>query len=61
MLGPILEGDRVGLEPPAREHLPCIARRRTDLEVTRYLLMLQFPPSPKQHEDWLEKGRDQPG
>ena len=55
MLGPILESDRVSLEPPSREHLPNIARWRADLKATRYLLILQFPPSPKQHEDWLEK------
>src|SRR5437867_1373555 len=55
MLGPILEGDRVRLEPPAREHLPSIAKWRTDLEATRYLLIFQFPPAPKQHEEWLEK------
>jgi len=55
VLGPTLEGDRVRLEAPAREHLPSIAKWRTDLEATRYLLILQFPPSPKQHEDWLEK------
>src|SRR5438067_885653 len=46
MLGPTLEGDRVRLEAPAREHLPSIAKWRTDLEATRYLLILQFPPSP---------------
>ena len=55
MLGPILEGDRVRLEPPAREHLPNIAKWRTDLEAPRYLLIFQFPPAPKQHEQWLEK------
>jgi RimJ/RimL family protein N-acetyltransferase len=55
MLGPVLEGDRTRLEPPVGEHLPTIARSRRDLEATRYLLILQFPPSPKQHEDWLEK------
>jgi [ribosomal protein S5]-alanine N-acetyltransferase len=55
MLGPVLEGDRTRLEPVVREHLPTVAKWRTDLEATRYLLILQFPPSPKQHEDWLEK------
>jgi hypothetical protein len=53
MLGPTLDGDRVGLEIPAREYLPSIAKWRTDLEATRYLLILQFLPSPQQHEDWL--------
>jgi len=55
MLGPVLEGDRARREPPARDHLPTVAKWRTDLAATRYLLILQFPPSPKQHEDWLEK------
>jgi hypothetical protein len=55
MLGPVLEGDRTRLEPVVREHLPTVAKWRTDLEATRYLLILQFPASRKQHEDWLEK------
>jgi len=55
MLGPIVEGDQVRLEPVTRDHLPLLAKWRSDLAATRFLLILQFPPSPKQHEEWLEK------
>ena len=55
MLGPVLEGKRICLEPLIRDHLATVAKWRGDLEATRYLLILQFPPSPRQHEDWLEK------
>jgi hypothetical protein len=55
VLGPLLEGRRVRLEPTLREHLPLIAKWRMDLEVTRYMVVLQFPTSAQQHEVWLEK------
>ena len=55
MLGPVLAGERICLEPLIRDHLATVAKWRGDLEATRYLLILQFPPSPRQHEDWLEK------
>jgi RimJ/RimL family protein N-acetyltransferase len=53
MLGPVLEGDRVRLEPPRSEHLPTFVRWFADPEVTRYLLR-RHPPSLKQEEQWLE-------
>jgi RimJ/RimL family protein N-acetyltransferase len=55
MLGPIVEGERVRLEPVTRDHLPLLAKWRSDLVATRFLLILQFPPSPTQHDEWLEK------
>jgi hypothetical protein len=61
MLGPVPEGERIRLEPPIRDHLATVATWRGDLEATRYLLILQFPPSPKQHEEWLEKTAASPG
>ena len=55
MLGPLLEHEAVRLEAPTREDLRALAKRQADFEATRYLLSRQFPSSPKQHEDWLEK------
>jgi len=54
MLGPILEGDRIRLEPPKLEHLPTFARWFADPEVTRYLLR-RHPPSLKQEEKWFDR------
>jgi RimJ/RimL family protein N-acetyltransferase len=53
VLGPIIEGERVRLEPPRAEFLPLYVRWFADMEVTRYLLH-RFPPTPKQEEEWLE-------
>ena len=58
MLGPILEGERVRLEPPRPEYLPAYQRWFADMEVTRYLLY-RFPFTTKSEEEWLEQvGRD---
>ena len=58
MLGPILEGERVRLEPPRPEFLPAYQRWFADMEVTRYLLY-RFPFTTKWEEEWLEQlGRD---
>ena len=54
MLGPILEGKRVRLEPPRIEHLPEFVRWFADPEVTRYLFR-RYPPSLKQEGEWLER------
>ena len=54
MLGPILEGERVRLEPPRPEHLQNFVRWFADPEVTRYLFR-RYPPSLKQEGEWLEK------
>ncbi|HEY7205063.1 MAG TPA: GNAT family N-acetyltransferase, partial [Methylomirabilota bacterium] len=58
MLGPILEGERVRLEPPRPEYLPAYLRWFSDMEVTRYLLY-RFPFTAKAEEEWLEQvGKD---
>lgn len=58
MLGPILEGERVRLEPPRPEYLPAYQRWFADMEVTRYLLY-RFPFTTKAEEEWLEQvGKD---
>ena len=53
MLGPILQGERVQLEPPRPEQAPTFMRWFADPEITRYLLV-RVPPSQKQEEEWLE-------
>ena len=45
MLGPIIEGERIRLEPPRAEFLPTYIRWFTDMTVTRYLLH-RNPPTP---------------
>jgi RimJ/RimL family protein N-acetyltransferase len=58
MLGPILEGERVRLEPPRPEYLAAYQRWFADMEVTRYLLY-RFPFTVKAEEEWLEQvGKD---
>ena len=54
MLGPILEGERVRLEPPRPEYFPVYQRWFADMEVTRYLLY-RFPFTTKWEEEWLEQ------
>lgn len=54
MLGPILEGERVRLGPPAPEHLPVFLRWFADPHITRFLLH-RFPPSLRQEDEWLER------
>ena len=58
MLGPIVEGEHVRLEPPRPEYFPAYARWFADMEVTRYLLY-RFPFTMKAEEEWLEHvGKD---
>ena len=58
MLGPVLEGERVRLEPPRPEYLPAYQRWFADMDVTRYLLY-RFPFTAKAEEEWLEAvGKD---
>ncbi|HEU4439320.1 MAG TPA: GNAT family protein [Methylomirabilota bacterium] len=58
MLGPIIEGERVRLEPPRAEYFPSYERWFADMEVTRYLLY-RFPFTPKAEAEWLEEaGKD---
>jgi RimJ/RimL family protein N-acetyltransferase len=59
MLGPVIEGERIRLEPPRAEFLPAYVRWFADMAVTRYLLH-RYPPTAKQEEEWLEAtARDQ--
>jgi [ribosomal protein S5]-alanine N-acetyltransferase len=53
VLGPILEGERIRLEPPRPEVLPTYLRWFEDTEITRYL-MHRLPFTDKQGQDWLE-------
>src|SRR4029077_8760936 len=58
MLGPILEGERVRLEPPRVEDFPAYERWFSGMAVTRYLLY-RFPFTPKAEAEWLENvGKD---
>src|SRR5262245_42570273 len=54
MLGPVIEGERVRLEPPRLEHAPLYQRWMADREVTRYLVE-RHPPTPRQEEAFLEE------
>ena len=53
MLGPVIEGTQVRLEPTKAEYLQEYIRWFSDLTVTRYLL-LRCPMSLKQEEEWFE-------
>lgn len=53
MLGPILRGQLITLEPARKEFLPEFIGWFADTEVTRYLLS-RFPLSLKQEEEWFE-------
>jgi RimJ/RimL family protein N-acetyltransferase len=53
MLGPILDGARVRLEPPLTDHLATFVRWFADPVVTRYLYR-RWPPSLRQEEQWFE-------
>ncbi|HET7874296.1 MAG TPA: GNAT family protein [Methylomirabilota bacterium] len=54
MLGPVIEGERIRLEPPRAEHIPTYQRWFADMELTRYLIY-RFPFTVKQEEEWLEQ------
>jgi [ribosomal protein S5]-alanine N-acetyltransferase len=53
MLGPVIEGEKIRLEPSGPEYLPEFIRWFADLRVTRYLLM-RCPMTLKQEEEWFE-------
>jgi RimJ/RimL family protein N-acetyltransferase len=57
VLGAVLEGARIRLEPPRADHLPAFVRWFADPEVTRYL-QRRHPPSPRQEGAWLESMAD---
>jgi RimJ/RimL family protein N-acetyltransferase len=59
MFGPVIEGERVRLEPPRGEYVALFQRWFADMEVTRYLLH-RHPPTLRQEEDFLEKAAEDP-
>ena len=52
MLGPVLEGEKIRLEPARAEHLPEFIRWFSDMRVTRYLLT-RFPMTLEQEPEWF--------
>jgi diamine N-acetyltransferase len=54
MLGPVIEGERIRLEPPRAEHLATYGRWFEDMEVTRFLLY-RNPFTHKGEAEWLER------
>jgi RimJ/RimL family protein N-acetyltransferase len=59
VLGPVIDGERVRLEPPRAEHLPTYVRWFADMEVTRYLLF-RFPLTEKGEAEWFEQTAKDP-
>src|SRR4030095_12765731 len=59
MLGPVIEGARVRLEPPRPEWSPTYQRWLADMEVTRYLFQ-RNPLSLRQEEELLEQAAEDP-
>jgi RimJ/RimL family protein N-acetyltransferase len=53
VLGPILEGSKVRLEPPSREQMAAWTRWRADMQVTRYL-SVRAPRTLQGQTEWLE-------
>lgn len=53
MLGPILRGEKLSLEPTRREDLGLFRTWLMDERVTRYLLR-RFVPSDKAEEEWYD-------
>jgi [ribosomal protein S5]-alanine N-acetyltransferase len=54
MLGPVIEGECIRLEPPRPEYLPAFVRWFSDMEVTRFLLY-RSPFTEKGEAEWLER------
>lgn len=54
MLGPVLHGDKLSLEPATADDLPLFCAWFANLDVTRYLL-LRFPPSMAMEEEWFKR------
>jgi RimJ/RimL family protein N-acetyltransferase len=59
MFGPVIEGERLRLEPPRPEDCPMYLRWLADMEVTRYLRN-RHPPSLRQEAAWLESTAKDP-
>jgi ribosomal-protein-alanine N-acetyltransferase len=54
MLGPVIAGERVQLEPPRPEYAPAYLRWFADRAVTRYML-IRHPTSLRKQEEWIEQ------
>ena len=54
MLGPVIEGERIRMEPRRPEYLPAYVRWFADMEVTQYLLF-RYPLTEKGEAEWLEQ------
>ena len=54
MLGPVIQGEKIRLEPSRPEFLPEYIRWFSDMEVTRYLRTV-FPMTLKQEEEWFDE------
>lgn len=54
MLGPVLRGDKLSLEPASLDDLPLFCAWFANVEVTRYLIM-RFPPSLQMEEEWFKR------
>ncbi len=54
MLGPVLTGPRIRLQPPRPDDFPTYLRWFADRVVTRYLVQ-RHPPSLRQEEAWYER------
>jgi RimJ/RimL family protein N-acetyltransferase len=59
MFGPVIEGERVRLEPPKVEHAGIFQRWMADMEVTQYLVH-RHPPTLRQEETFLESAAEDP-
>jgi len=59
MFGPVIEGERVRLEPPRPEHSAVYLGWLADMEVTRYLRE-RHPPTLRQDQESLEKAAEDP-
>src|SRR5947209_8482233 len=53
MLGPILRGEKISLEPAQPADLPLFVRWLADTGVTQNLLV-RFPPSDAQEAEWYD-------
>jgi RimJ/RimL family protein N-acetyltransferase len=54
MYGPVIEGERVRLQPPRLEYAATYIRWFADRAVTRYLL-IRHPTSLRKQEEWIEQ------
>ena len=54
MFGPIINGERIRLEPPRPEYAPIYIRWFSEPALTNYM-SVRNPPSLQQEEQWLER------